>query len=106
MSRAFARIAFTESVKEAQRRNGARANGERLEAHPATRDALTPELARFIAKRDSFFMATASREGWPYVQHRGGPRSTSARSPSRISRATGNISASAISPRTTACICS
>ena len=74
MTRAFARIAFTDSVKEAQRRNGARAAGERLENHPATRDALTPELVRYIAERDSFFMATASREGWPYVQHRGGPR--------------------------------
>ncbi len=73
MSRAFARIAFTDAVKEAQRRNGARANGERLESHPAAHDALTPELARFIAERDSFFMATASRQGWPYVQHRGGP---------------------------------
>ena len=73
MTRAFARIAFTDSVKEAQRRNGARANGERLESHPAIRDALTPELARYIGERDSFFMATASREGWPYVQHRGGP---------------------------------
>ena len=73
MTRAFARIAFTESVKEAQRRNGARANGERLENHPAVRDALTPELVRYIQERDSFFMATSSREGWPYVQHRGGP---------------------------------
>jgi predicted pyridoxine 5'-phosphate oxidase superfamily flavin-nucleotide-binding protein len=73
VTRAFARIAFTESVKEAQRRNGARANGERLEGHPAVRDALTPELVRYIAERDSFFMATTSREGWPYVQHRGGP---------------------------------
>jgi uncharacterized protein len=73
MTRAFTRIAFTDSVKEAQRHNGARANGERLENHPATRDALTPELAHYIAERDSFFMATASREGWPYVQHRGGP---------------------------------
>ena len=73
MSRAFARIAFTEAVKEAQRRNGARGAGERLENHPATRDALTPELVRYIGDRDSFFMATASREGWPYVQHRGGP---------------------------------
>ncbi len=73
MTRAFARIAFTDSVKEAQRRNGARATGERLENHPATRDAVTPELARYIAERDSFFMATSSREGWPYVQHRGGP---------------------------------
>lgn len=73
MTRAFARIAFSDSVKEVQRHNGARANGERLENHPATRDALTPELVRYIEERDSFFMATASREGWPYVQHRGGP---------------------------------
>ena len=73
MTRAFARIAFTDAVKDAQRRNGARANAERLESHPATRDALTPELVRYIGERDSFFMATANREGWPYVQHRGGP---------------------------------
>ncbi|HLJ20465.1 MAG TPA: pyridoxamine 5'-phosphate oxidase family protein [Stellaceae bacterium] len=73
MTRAFARIAFTASVKEAQRRNGARANAERLENHPAARDALTPELIRYVGERDSFFMATSSREGWPYVQHRGGP---------------------------------
>jgi predicted pyridoxine 5'-phosphate oxidase superfamily flavin-nucleotide-binding protein len=73
MSRAFTRLAFTEAVKEAQRRNGARRHGERLEAHPAANDALTPELAQFIAERDSFFMATASSKGWPYVQHRGGP---------------------------------
>jgi predicted pyridoxine 5'-phosphate oxidase superfamily flavin-nucleotide-binding protein len=73
MSRAFARIAFTEAVKEAQRRNDARQNGERLESHPVANDALTPDLARFIAERDSFFIATASAEGWPYVQHRGGP---------------------------------
>jgi uncharacterized protein len=73
MTRAFARIAFTDSVKAAQRRNGARANGERLENHLAVRDALTPELTRYIEGRDSFFMATSSREGWPYVQHRGGP---------------------------------
>jgi predicted pyridoxine 5'-phosphate oxidase superfamily flavin-nucleotide-binding protein len=73
MTRAFARIAFTDAVKEAQRRNGARANGERLENHPAVRNALTPDLVRYIAERDSFFMATSSRDGWPYVQHRGGP---------------------------------
>ena len=73
MTRAFARIAFTDSVKEAQRRNGARANGDRLENHPAVRDTLTPDLVRYIAERDSFFMATSSRAGWPYVQHRGGP---------------------------------
>jgi len=74
VTRAFTRLAFTDSVKEAQRRNGTRGNGERLEAHPAENVALPPELLRFIRERDSFFMATANREGWPYVQHRGGPR--------------------------------
>lgn len=73
MGRAFARLAFTDAVKEAQRNNGTRANGERLENHPAANDRLTQPLIDFIGERDSFFMATASREGWPYVQHRGGP---------------------------------
>jgi len=73
MTRAFTRLAFTDSVKEAQRQNNARGNGERLESHPVANDALTPDLIRFIGERDSFFLATASREGWPYVQHRGGP---------------------------------
>ena len=38
------------------------------------RDIVTPELAEFIARRDSFYLATASSDGQPYVQHRGGPR--------------------------------
>jgi predicted pyridoxine 5'-phosphate oxidase superfamily flavin-nucleotide-binding protein len=37
------------------------------------RDALGPAEAEFIAERDSFYMATISESGWPYVQHRGGP---------------------------------
>jgi predicted pyridoxine 5'-phosphate oxidase superfamily flavin-nucleotide-binding protein len=36
-------------------------------------DALTLHEAGFIASRDSFYMATVSETGWPYVQHRGGP---------------------------------
>ena len=36
-------------------------------------DRVTPELAAFIAERDSFFIATANAQGQPYVQHRGGP---------------------------------
>jgi len=73
VTRAFTRLAFTPAVKQAQDRNHARAHGERLERHPAENDRLTPELARFIASRDSFFLATANRDGWPYIQHRGGP---------------------------------
>jgi predicted pyridoxine 5'-phosphate oxidase superfamily flavin-nucleotide-binding protein len=36
-------------------------------------DAFTPDEVDFIASRDSFYMATVSETGWPYVQHRGGP---------------------------------
>ena len=36
-------------------------------------DALTPDEAAFIAARDSFYLATVSEIGWPYIQHRGGP---------------------------------
>lgn len=38
-----------------------------------TRDALGPSEAAFLAARDSFFMATVNADGWPYLQHRGGP---------------------------------
>jgi predicted pyridoxine 5'-phosphate oxidase superfamily flavin-nucleotide-binding protein len=36
------------------------------------RDPLTPEEAEFIGRRDSFYMATVTSDGWPYLQHRGG----------------------------------
>lgn len=36
-------------------------------------NALTPDEAAFIAARDSFYMATVNSDGWPYLQHRGGP---------------------------------
>ena len=44
--------------------------------HPtssAERDALTEDEAGFIASRDSFYLATTNSDGWPYIQHRGGP---------------------------------
>ena len=37
------------------------------------RDPLTAEESEFIARRDSFYMATVTSNGWPYLQHRGGP---------------------------------
>jgi uncharacterized protein len=37
------------------------------------RDPLGAEEAEFIARRDSFYMATVTSDGWPYLQHRGGP---------------------------------
>lgn len=38
------------------------------------RDVLTAGEAEFIAQRDSFYMATITEAGWPYLQHRGGAR--------------------------------
>ena len=73
MTHRFAEIAFTDAVKAAQARYGARAQNERLEARGGPNAELTDREAAFIAARDSFYLATVSETGWPYVQHRGGP---------------------------------
>lgn len=73
MARAFAEIAFTPSVKAAQRRYGSRRANERMETAEDRGDELTAEESEFIATRDSFYQATVSETGWPYVQFRGGP---------------------------------
>jgi uncharacterized protein len=74
MGHKFAEIAFTPTVKALQERLGSRANYARLEGADADRNhILGPSEAAFIAQRDSFYMASVSETGWPYVQHRGGP---------------------------------
>ncbi len=70
--RNFTDIAYTDAVKAAQHRLGARARNEELEKEPR-RTAVTPELAAWLAERISFFFGTASADGRPYIQHRGGP---------------------------------
>lgn len=67
-------IAFTPSVKAVQECRGSRAAYARLEAAGGFQTELTDELARFVADRDSAYLATASASGRPYVQHRGGPK--------------------------------
>lgn len=73
MARAFAELAFTDSVKAAQQRYGSRDFNQRFEASPDRRDRITETDADFIARRDSFYQATLGDNGWPYMQHRGGP---------------------------------
>lgn len=74
MAHAFGQLMFTPQVKAVQSRMGSRGAYERVEASDAApRDAIGPAEAAFIASRDSFYMATVSETGWPYVQHRGGP---------------------------------
>jgi len=74
MSHAFANIAFTAAVREAQARDGSRAQYVRaFEADGNIRNAeFGPDEAAFIQAQRSFYMATVSETGWPYVQHRGG----------------------------------
>lgn len=73
MTHRFAEIAFTSAVKAAQARDGSRPQCERMAERGGPSDALSAREAAFIAARDSFYLATVSETGWPYVQHRGGP---------------------------------
>ena len=72
MATAFADITFTPSVKAAQTQYGSRELNSRFELATNPRNQLTDREVEFIAQRDSFYQATVSESGWPYVQHRGG----------------------------------
>ena len=67
-------IAFTPTVKAAQEVRGSRAGYEKAMARHDWDNRVTPALRAFIAERDSFYLATASTDGQPYIQHRGGPK--------------------------------
>jgi predicted pyridoxine 5'-phosphate oxidase superfamily flavin-nucleotide-binding protein len=66
-------IAFTDTVKSVQLRKGSRANYARMEEAGSWETRITPDLRGFIEAQTSVFLATANREGQPYIQHRGGP---------------------------------
>ena len=70
----FGSLVFTPLVKKLQERYGSRRQYERMENSGATQDRLTEFETEFLAQRDSFYMATTGATGWPYVQHRGGPK--------------------------------
>ena len=62
-------VLFSPAVKAEQTRLGSRAHFENKEF----RSEITDDLRQFLAVVDTFFLATASADGRPYVQHRGGP---------------------------------
>jgi predicted pyridoxine 5'-phosphate oxidase superfamily flavin-nucleotide-binding protein len=66
-------VAFTPTVKAIQERLGSRKSYAKLEASGGWSDRVTDELATFLAARTSFYFGTASGDGRPYIQHRGGP---------------------------------
>lgn len=76
MRHRFAELTFTPAVQAEQARRGSRAayaarssDGE----DDASAEALSDQEFAFISARDSFYLASVSETGWPYVQHRGGP---------------------------------
>ena len=72
MAYGFLGIASTPSVLAAQAANGSAGLYDKAGAHRSF-DRFGPNEKAFIAARDSFYMASVSETGWPYVQHRGGP---------------------------------
>jgi ferredoxin-NADP reductase/predicted pyridoxine 5'-phosphate oxidase superfamily flavin-nucleotide-binding protein len=73
MGHKFAEIAFTDAVKNIQRKKRSRDNYASMEQGEDFNYLISPSEADFISQRDSFYMASVSETDWPYVQHRGGP---------------------------------
>ena len=67
-------VVFPPAVRRAQERLGSRGKGEFLEKKGRFSRPLSEDVRHFIALRDSFYLGTASADGRPYIQHRGGPR--------------------------------
>ena len=77
MKRPISDIAFTPAVKAAQEKRGSRRAYAKMEQQGRQgpwQDVITSELGEFIAERDSLYLGTASADGQPHVQHRGGPK--------------------------------
>jgi predicted pyridoxine 5'-phosphate oxidase superfamily flavin-nucleotide-binding protein len=72
MTRPVSDIAFTPAVKTVQERMGSRGGYASMEARGGWSSTITPDLTSFIAERDSFYLGTATADGRPYIQHRGG----------------------------------
>jgi len=67
-------IAFTPAVKAIQTRKGSRKAYADVEERGGWRTDIDQDLAAFLADTNSFYFATATADGQPYIQHRGGPK--------------------------------
>ncbi len=74
MGNRYLELALTDQVKQMQERFGSRSVYARREGGAVVHDRLGPEEIAFIQAQDTFFLASVSETGWPYVQHRGGPK--------------------------------
>jgi predicted pyridoxine 5'-phosphate oxidase superfamily flavin-nucleotide-binding protein len=69
----YEQIAFTDAVKNLQELHGSRMAYERMEKG-YHENGFTEAEVSYISSRDSFYMASTSQTGYPYIQHRGGPK--------------------------------
>jgi predicted pyridoxine 5'-phosphate oxidase superfamily flavin-nucleotide-binding protein len=67
-------VAFTPAVKAIQAKKGSREGYAEVERNGGWRTEIDEGLAAFLADTNSFYLATASADGQPYIQHRGGPK--------------------------------
>jgi hypothetical protein len=67
-------VAFTSTVKAIQERKGSREGYAQVERHGGWRTEIDDKLAGFLGNANSFYMATVTADGQPYIQHRGGPK--------------------------------
>src|SRR6201995_1142621 len=67
-------VAFTPAVKAIQTKKGSREGYAQVERNGGWRTEIDDKLAHFLAETNSFYMATATKGGQPYIQHRGGPK--------------------------------
>jgi uncharacterized protein len=74
MAHNFGSLVFTPAIKALQERYGSRRSYARQEKGAPEPDRLGPNETEFITERDSFYIASVGETGWPYVQHRGGPK--------------------------------
>ena len=75
MTARYADFAFTDPIKERQKTAGSHASYDNMaKKSTGEADEIGEAEEAFIGMRDSFYVASVSSDGWPYMQHRGGPR--------------------------------
>ena len=74
MAHNFGSLVFTPVIKTLQEQHGSRRQYAKMAGSGSESDRLGEQESEFIAERDSFYMASVGETGWPYVQHRGGPK--------------------------------
>jgi predicted pyridoxine 5'-phosphate oxidase superfamily flavin-nucleotide-binding protein len=74
MAQSFGSVMFTPVIKDLQEKYGSRRQYARMEKSGGSPAGLGPDESEFLAERDTFYIASIGSNGWPYVQHRGGPK--------------------------------